>query len=513
MRDMSERAIIALNSGKRSVDGGAGEDRRQSLPPEGGRLAADGSAAQGCEAWRYFPTVESRKLLDEILTGLAGQNSVYLVEGGEGCGKSAFLRWLRQQVPRDWTVCHMHASKALGEKHLLAALNGCLFPGEVLDSGTLAARLKQRLREGERILVTVDDAERLSPFALKTLFVIKEAVEKRGDRLGVVLAAGPAVRNALATPSLSGLARERVRRLLLPPFTYQQTQDYIRHCLQAAGAEQDIVSSRRLMRRIFRLSGGFPKTVDMLMQEIRNGGVAVQHSPFLHIGDRLTRYRVFMFSVLAFGVLVLAAYGIYRGLPVAAPQAPDVAALQADDLRELMALPGVAPEADAPVEPQPAMGVDDAEAERPVPSAPQTGVKTTAKAASPPPAVLQRPAQEIKPSPPPPAEQRREPGGIRDSRWVLAQDARHFTVQLTSWEDETRARKYIERNGLENQAAYVHTRSKGKDWYLVVYNTYPTLSEARQAIRELPAPLKKYGPWVRNISSLQAEAVSGQGRQ
>jgi len=53
----------------------------------------------------------------------------------------------------------------------------------------------------------------------------------------------------------------------------------------------------------------------------------------------------------------------------------------------------------------------------------------------------------------------------------------------------------------------VHTRSRGKDWYLVVYRTYPSLKAARQAIEQLPKHLKKYGPWVRNVSSLQALAV------
>jgi len=97
---------------------------------------------------------------------------------------------------------------------------------------------------------------------------------------------------------------------------------------------------------------------------------------------------------------------------------------------------------------------------------------------------------------------------VRDSAWIFAQDSSYFTVQLTSWEEEERARKYIKKHGLLNDAAYVHTRSKGKDWYLVVYRAYPNVKQARQGISGLSPSLKKYGPWVRNVSSLQAEAVT-----
>ncbi len=96
---------------------------------------------------------------------------------------------------------------------------------------------------------------------------------------------------------------------------------------------------------------------------------------------------------------------------------------------------------------------------------------------------------------------------MRGSDWILEQDAKSFTVQLTSWADRQRAIRYIRDNRLQQDAAYVHTRSRGKDWYLVVYRTYPTLKAARRAIEQLPKHLKKYGPWVRNVSSLQALAV------
>ncbi len=96
---------------------------------------------------------------------------------------------------------------------------------------------------------------------------------------------------------------------------------------------------------------------------------------------------------------------------------------------------------------------------------------------------------------------------VRGSAWVMEQDAGTFTVQLTRWADEARAKKYIKDNQLLDDAAYVHVRHRGKDWYLVVYRTYPSLGSARAAIKALPPALKKYGPWVRNISSLQSAAV------
>ncbi len=519
MRDMSGRTVIALNSGDRGgVNADRGDNGDASAVAGAERLASAFSDARSPDACAYFSTVERKRMLDEILAGLAEKRRVHLIEGKEGSGKSAFLRWLMQQAPAEWSFCHITARKALGEQHLLSRLNQILFPGEVLDMGALASKIKQRVREGAHIVIVVDDAERLSPFALKTLFVIKAAVEKRGDGLGLVLAAGPGIRTALAAPSLSPLAQGQVQHHLLPPFTYQQAQDYIRHCLRAAGAEQETALPPRQARRIFRLSGGLPKAINTLMQGVLQGR-KVTHSPLHLVSEQLAHYRVFILSVMAFGLLGLAGYGVYRSLPERASQPPAVAALDENHLRELMVLTEAPQEETAVKKALPPASGEERKAGRSAPPAPRPVQRTppVKKASAPaparastPPAAVARKASTARPASQP-ATQIQPESVIRNSNWVMAQDASHFTVQLTSWEDEARAKKYIERHGLENQAAYVHTRSKGKDWYLVIYNTYPTLREARQAIQLLPPPLKKYGPWVRNISSLQAEAVAGQG--
>lgn len=502
---MSGRTVIALNSEDRvrgKPDRGTAESPSRAAGGPGLSTVFSNSVSQ--DGRDFFQTVERKKLLDTVLSGLDRKDAVYLIEGEPGSGKSAFLRWMVQQAPAGWTFCYIGIRKSLGEKHLLERLNHALFPDPALEIEALTARIKQRVREGARIAIVLDDAERLSPFALKTLFVIKAAVEKRGGRLGLVLAASSAIRAALATPSLATLSKGRIQRLALPPFTYQQTQDYIQHCLKAADAGQEISLAPRQLRRIFSISRGLPKAINVLMQDAVNGR-EVAASPIGLLGDHLSHYRVFILSVAAFGLIIGGGYGVYRGMVETAPSAPVTAAVSQDHLRDLVQLPELPREMTASAAGEVGQAPQGGERAMapPPPARPVTPPSTRT-------AVVPAPRPEPAPKPPIPQQ---GPGtaqpasGIRGNAWALAQDSSHFTVQLTSWEDEARARKYIERNGLVDKAAYVHTRSKGKDWYLVIYNTYPSLKQARQAIRQLPPALRKYGPWVRNMSSLQAEAV------
>ncbi len=507
---MSSRTVIPLGSGGAKPGKPECSNAVDSASAAGANVSSMVfSNAANHDLRGVFQTVEMKKLLEAVLSGLEKHDAVYLIAGKPGSGKSTFLRWMLQQIPADWEFCHITATKALGERHLLECLSRSLFQDLDLDIEALTIQIKQRIRGGAHIVVVVDDAERLSPFALKALFVIKAAVEKRGARLGLVLAADNAIQSTLAMPSLAALSQGRVRRLTLPPFTYQQTQDYIQHCLKVAGAGHEISFAPRQLRRIYSVSRGFPKDINIVMQGVLHGEEVVQ-SPVSQLGSHVSHYRVFILSVVAFGLIVGGGYGVYRSLLESAPPVPVTAAVPEAHLRELMLLP---------VPTQDVAAAPDREHEKAVKedgdvslSVTQTPAPKKAVEASTPKAAMPSVQQQVQVrKPQQPVQQSMAKTqlaqGIRGSAWVLAQNSAHFTVQLTSWEDEDRARKYIERNGLLNKAAYVHTRSKGKDWYLVIYNAYPTLKQARQAIRQLPPALRKYGPWVRNISSLQAEAV------
>ena len=73
---------------------------------------------------------------------------------------------------------------------------------------------------------------------------------------------------------------------------------------------------------------------------------------------------------------------------------------------------------------------------------------------------------------------------------------------------------FLRRAKAENtlQQLYVYrTKSSEQDAINIVLGEYSSLSEARQALAELPSSLKRYQPYLRNIKSILAEAGVTEG--
>ena len=87
--------------------------------------------------------------------------------------------------------------------------------------------------------------------------------------------------------------------------------------------------------------------------------------------------------------------------------------------------------------------------------------------------------------------------------WIRHQNPRHYTLQLASSTNRRVIDRYYRENGLEGEGGYYRNRRDGQDWYALVYGAYPTVSEAKAAIGELPEALRKWSPWVRRLRDIQ----------
>ncbi len=453
----------------------------------------------------YFETTAQRELLDRLFHELPHDEAALLIHGPAGSGKTSFLQHFLRQAPSDWEIIPLHARIALGEAHLVRHLNGVLFPDQSLNSATLTRLLLTRARGDTFLVLVVDDAHRLSPFALRLLLMIKRAVVDRGGHMGLVLFASGAIDQVLATPSIAEMGAEIIRRFDLPAFSVAETGDYIRQRLAGAGISPPPALDDKRLRILHRQARGRPQAINRLAARLLPGD-RKKLTRLQWVDGFLVRYKTFLLSLVAFAALFLAGLLIYDGL--SNPRQPRSAMDEVAIAEHFPPpLPAPLPVEKVPTPPAAATTVSPAPAAAPPPAAADGKKAVSPVQAKPKPTPKATAKPQPKPKPKAAAAPQPAAGVVHDSSWVMEQDAAAFTIQLTSWADQGRAIKYIENNQLHDDAAYVHTRTRGKDWYLVVYHTYPSLGQARQAIQTLPPSLKKYGPWVRNISSLQSLAV------
>lgn len=89
--------------------------------------------------------------------------------------------------------------------------------------------------------------------------------------------------------------------------------------------------------------------------------------------------------------------------------------------------------------------------------------------------------------------------------WLWSQDPSHYTLQLLGTHQLDKVKQFIKQHQLQGKVIYYHTLRDRQDWYILLYGTYPKNSDARLALQQLPSPIKKLSPWVRNFSAVHAE--------
>lgn len=86
---------------------------------------------------------------------------------------------------------------------------------------------------------------------------------------------------------------------------------------------------------------------------------------------------------------------------------------------------------------------------------------------------------------------------------ILSLPGANYTLQLLCMNKEVQVQDFIKNNKLDAQAYYYKSHFKGKDWYIVVYGNYANKTEAQIALASLPSSLKKLHPWVREYVAVQ----------
>ena len=71
--------------------------------------------------------------------------------------------------------------------------------------------------------------------------------------------------------------------------------------------------------------------------------------------------------------------------------------------------------------------------------------------------------------------------------------------------DEELLLEFIEKNHLlqQNKIAYYESTFEDKQWYQLLYGIYPTRPDAESAVAKLPENIRRAGPWIRRLSTIQ----------
>ncbi len=102
--------------------------------------------------------------------------------------------------------------------------------------------------------------------------------------------------------------------------------------------------------------------------------------------------------------------------------------------------------------------------------------------------------------------------GVHRETWLLQQPKSAYTLQLLGSRSEKSLRRTIAQHKLPvDKTAYYRGRYKQQDWYVLVYGIYPDRATASRHIADLPAEIRKAGPWPRPVDAIQKAIQAVQG--
>lgn len=222
-----------------------------------------------------------RDALAHLLYGVGqgGSGGFVQLTGEVGTGKTTLCRVALEQVPENTRIA--------------LVLNPMLSPAEMLQTiceeleidvagaegslqqlqSRLNAFLLERHAAGERVVLIVDEAQNMSRESLEQIRLLTNLETATDKLLQIILIGQPELRELLARRELRQLAQRITARFHLEALTAEETEAYVRHRLEVAGAERCPFRADGL-RALYRASEGVPRLINIIADRALMAGYA-----------------------------------------------------------------------------------------------------------------------------------------------------------------------------------------------------------------------------------------------
>jgi general secretion pathway protein A len=212
-----------------------------------------------------------RDALAHLLYGVGqgGSGGFVQLTGEVGTGKTTLCRCLLEQVPEDTRVA-LVLNSLVTPQELLATIceeleidtDGIAGSNKQMVDALNGYLLEQHAR-GRRVVVVIDEAQNLSPEALEQVRLLTNLETAKDKLLQMVLLGQPELRQLLQRSDLRQLSQRITARYHLTPLNREETQAYVKHRMQVAGARQNPFR-RSAMKTLYVRSGGVPRLINII---------------------------------------------------------------------------------------------------------------------------------------------------------------------------------------------------------------------------------------------------------
>ncbi len=225
-----------------------------------------------------YMSARHQEALAHLLYGVQSDGGFILLTGEVGTGKTTLCRCLLEQIPEDVETAFVLNPKVTA-KQLLASICdefGIQYP-QTASLKKLVDNLNDYLlachAQHKRAVLIIDEAQNLSRDLLEQLRLLTNLETSERKLLQIILLGQPELLDMLAEDNLRQFSQRITARFHLEALNRNETLSYIEHRLEVVGGNREMFSPAA-MRKIYRLSGGIPRIINLICDRALLGAYA-----------------------------------------------------------------------------------------------------------------------------------------------------------------------------------------------------------------------------------------------
>ncbi len=225
----------------------------------------------------FFMSEGHREALAHFVYGIRSDGGFVLLTGEVGTGKTTVCRCLLDQMPENAEIAIiLNPRLTVGE--LLATICDEFRIGYPEGTGSIklfVSRINDYLLDahakGRRAILILEEAQNLSVEVLEQIRLLTNLETNQRKLLQIIMIGQPELKEILSRPELRQLSQRITARYHLGPLLKEEVGPYIDHRLSVAGLTRGRLFPDVTLRRLFRLTGGVPRLINVICDRALTG--------------------------------------------------------------------------------------------------------------------------------------------------------------------------------------------------------------------------------------------------